>query len=415
MIPDSVFDSVFDLIPDSVFNSVFDSIPDSAFNLIFDSSTGTVTRSAGYYMAVKRKFISTRLLKEGMKIDQSIVDGTGRSLIEKGAYLDDFHIDYLQGKGIGGVYIQEGEPDDDELELQIPQYTKELIEKSRVEDRAKVKLTEDVRQRVGEGIQFLYSHTDDANFSEATNNVANELMSAIVDNDAVAIDISMLKVSDEYTFKHSVDVATMAMIVGKKHGLSDRDIHELGISGLLHDVGKSKIPNEVLNKAGRLTDEEFALMKQHTLFGFEILKKRNEFSDGIMRGVLQHHEKINGKGYPLGSTADKIHPYAKIISVADIYDALVTERPYKKGFPKGVAIEMIMSMTGELDFEAMKSFLSSVILYSVDSIVMLSNGERAKVVENNPENCLRPKVVGLKTGKLYDLASDINCASLIIQ
>ena len=85
-------------------------------------------------MAVKRRFISTRLLKEGMKLDQSIVDATGRSLIEKGAYLDDFHIEYLQGKGIGGVYIQEGEPDPDELEMQIPQYTRELIEKSRVND-----------------------------------------------------------------------------------------------------------------------------------------------------------------------------------------------------------------------------------------------------------------------------------------
>lgn len=366
-------------------------------------------------MAVRRKFISTRLLKEGMKLDQAIVDATGRSLIEKGAYLDDFHIEYLQGKGIGGVYIQEGEPDPDELETQIPQYTRELIEKSRVNDPVKVQLTESVRKRVGEGIQFLYNNTNAENFSEATNNVANELMNTIVDNDAVAIDISMLKVSDEYTFKHSVDVATMAMIIGKKHGLSDKEIHDLGIAGLLHDVGKSKIPNEVLNKAGRLTDEEFALMKQHTLFGFEILKNRKEFPESIMLGVLQHHEKINGKGYPIGSSAEKIHSYAKIISVADIYDALVTERPYKSGFPKGVAIEMIMSMTDELDFDAMKSFLSSVILYSVDSIIQLSNGEKAKVVENNSENCLRPKVVGLSSGKLYDLANDISCASLIIQ
>lgn len=369
-------------------------------------------------MAVKRKFISTRLLKEGMKIDQAIVDSTGRSLIEKGAYLDDFHIEYLQGKGIGGIYIQEGEPDPEELnelEMQIPQFTKEVIEKNRVEDRAKVQLTESVRKRVGEGIQYLYHNTDSENFSEATNNVANELMKTIVDNDAVAVDISMLKVSDEYTFKHSVDVATMAMIIGKKYGLSDREIHDLGIAGLLHDVGKSKIPNEVLNKAGRLTDEEFALMKQHTLLGFEILKKRNEFSDGIMRGVLQHHEKTNGKGYPLGNNAEKIHLYAKIISVADIYDALVTERSYKSAMPKGVAIEMIMAMTEELDFDAMKSFLSTVILYPVDSIIQLSNGEKAKVIENNMENCLRPRVVGLKTGKIYDLANDVSCASLIIQ
>lgn len=369
----------------------------------------------GLYMAVKRRFISTRLLKKGMRIDQSIVDSTGRALIEKGAFLDDFHIEYLQEKSIGGIYICEGEPDPDELELQIPQYTRELIEKNRVPDRAKVTLSESVRKRVGEGIQFLYNNTDSDDFSNATSVVAEELMQTITDNDAIAVDVGMLKVSDEYTFKHSVDVATMSMIIGRKYGLSNRELHDLGISGLLHDVGKSKIPNEVLNKPDRLTDEEFSLMKQHSLFGYEIIKDRNEFSEPIKLGVLQHHEKINGKGYPFGNNADKIHTFAKIISVVDVYDALVTERPYKKAFPKGVAVEMIMAMTGELDIDAMKSFLDSIILYSVDSIVTLSNGEKAKVIENSTTNCLRPKVVGLKSGKIYDLAGDLSCASLLIQ
>ncbi len=363
---------------------------------------------------IKRKFISTRLLKNGMKIDQSIVDGTGRALIAKGAFLDDFQIEYLHEKGIGGVYIQEGELDPEELEINISEHTKAVIEKNRVQDRAKVTLTESVRKRVGEGVQYLYSNADSEGFMEATNNVTNELMNAIFENDAVAVDIGMLKVSDEYTFKHSVDVATMAMIIAKKHGLKDGEIRELGISGLLHDVGKSKIPNEVLNKPGKLTDEEFALMKQHSLFGFEILKKRNQFSDGIVRGVLQHHEKMNGKGYPLGVPAEKIHKYARIISVADVYDALVTERPYKKAFSKRDAVEMIMAMTGDLDIDVMQSFLNSVILYPVDSVVELSNGEKAKVVENSTEYTLRPKVVGLQSGKIYDLAGDINCASIII-
>jgi putative nucleotidyltransferase with HDIG domain len=349
-----------------------------------------------------------------MRIDQAILDKTGRALIEKGAYLDDFQIEYLMSKGIGGIYVREGEPDADELELQIPQYTREVIEKTRVEDRAKVKISESVKKRVGEGIQYLYSNTDSENFAETSENVSDELMKAIFDNDAVAIDIGNLKVSDEYTFKHSVDVATMAMIIGKKYGLNKQEIREIGLSGLLHDVGKSKIPLEVLNKPARLTDEEFALMKQHSLFGFQILKDRHQFSDGVMMGVLQHHEKLNGKGYPMGVTAEKIHKYAKIISVADVYDALVTERPYKSGFPKSDAVEMIMAMTGELDIEAMQSFLETIILYPVDSVVLLSNGEKAKVVENNKENAMRPKVVGIKSGKIYDLLGDVNCANIII-
>lgn len=363
---------------------------------------------------VKRKFVSTRLLKEGMRIDQSIVDRTGRAMIERGAFLDDFQIEYLLSRGVGGIYVSEGEPDDDELEIQIPQYTREVIEKVRVEDRAKVKISESVKKRIGEGVQFLYSNTKSENFAEATENVTDELMKAIFDNDAVAIDINVLKVSDEYTFKHSVDVATMAMIIGKQYGLTRDEVHEIGVAGLLHDLGKSKIPLEVLNKPGKLTEEEFAMMKQHSLFGLQILKEGNQFSEGIMMGVLQHHEKLNGKGYPMGVPGDKIHKYAKIISVADVYDALVTERPYKQGFMKGEAIEMIMAMTDELDYEAMKSFLHTVIIYPVDSIVTMSNGEKAKVVENNKENAMRPKVVGLKSGKVYDLANDVSCANLII-
>ena len=170
----------------------------------------------------------------------------------------------------------------------------------------------------------------------------------------------------------------------------------------------------ILNKPERLTEDEFAMMKQHSLFGFQILKNKDHFSGDILRGVLQHHEKMNGKGYPLGVEARQIHRYARIISVADVYDALVTERSYKKGFPRGEAVEMLMAMTEELDLNILKNFLGTVILYPVDSYVNLSNGERARVVANNLENCMRPKVVSIKTGKVYDLANDIQCANLII-
>ena len=366
-------------------------------------------------MAVKRKFIPTRQLKTGMKIDQAVTDATGRALIAKGAYLDDFQIEFLMSKG-GGIFIAEGEPDPDELEagIQIPEKTREVIEKVRVEDRSKVKLKEDVKKRVGEGIQYLFKNTDSQSFIDETENVSNELLHAITDDDAVAIDISILKVSDEYTFKHSVDVATMAMIIGKNYGLTKDEIREIGISGLLHDVGKSKVPTEILNKPAKLDEKEFEIMKNHSLLGYNILKENKKFPMSIMSGVLQHHEKINGTGYPMGVTGDKIGKYAKIIAVADVYDALVTERPYKTGFAKREAIEMIMAMTQELDIKAMKSFLKSVILYPVDSVVKLSNGQVAKVVENNPLNALRPKVVEIETGTVYDLASDIKCASILI-
>ena len=364
---------------------------------------------------ITRRFVRARALEEGMKIDQTIKNQQGRVLIARGTILDEYLIDSLKKLQIAGVYISEGEEDPEKEEVEISKKAEEKIEKLMVSDRSKVKLSESVKKRVAEGVQFLYSGIDSENFENATSSITNELMKAITDNDAIAVDIGALKVSDEYTFKHSVDVATMAMIIAKKYGLSDQEIYEIGIAGLLHDIGKSKIPNEVLNKPGRLNDDEFALMKQHTLLGYQILKNKKDISAGVKMAVLQHHEKINGKGYPLGLSEEKINIYAKIMSVADIYDALVTERPYKKAFSQRDAVEMIMSLTGELDITAMKSFLGSVILYPANSIVNLSNGEKAKVVKNDPDYVLRPKVVGLVSGRVYDLAKDIKCASIIIQ
>ncbi|MBQ2804117.1 MAG: HD-GYP domain-containing protein [Lachnospiraceae bacterium] len=348
-----------------------------------------------------------------MIIDQSLMDRTGRVLIARKTSLDAFMIKELGKMGVGGVYIREGEEEPEELEIS-PQAA-EVIQKLEKEDKKKVKLTESVKKRVSEGIQFLYSDTSNNAFTDTANNIAGDLMKAISENDAVALNIDALKISDEYTFKHSVDVATMAMIIAKQMQMSQKDVYNVGVAGLLHDVGKSKIPNEILNKPGRLSEEEFEIMKQHSVYGYRILKEKEGICNEILMGVLQHHEKINGKGYPMNVLDKQICPYARILSVVDIYDALVTERPYKKAFSQRDAVEMLMSMTEELDINAMKSFLTSVILYPVGSIVSLSNGERARVVENNPGYPMRPKLVNVKTGKVYDLSGDVRCASIIIE
>lgn len=365
---------------------------------------------------VKRYYVRTDSLKEGMRIDQVIKDRMDRTLIARGTYLDAYLIEGIRKRKIHGVYIREGEedPEAEKPETPLPSFVRHNIEKHRTDDPAKVTLSESVKKRVSEGIQFLYNNSNSEQFTDTSNKITNDLMKAINDNDSLAVDISALKTSDEYTFKHSVDVATISMIIAKNQGMSQKDVYNIGIAGLLHDMGKSKIPLEILNKPAKLSDEEFAIMKQHSELGYEILKGKKGFTDTISLAVLQHHEKMNGKGYPLGCTADKITPYAKILSVADVYDALVTERPYKKSFSQRTAVEMIMSMTDELDITAMRGFLGSVILYPVDSTVQLSNGEQARVVENKTQSVLRPTVVGLKSGIVYDLANDLSCANIII-
>lgn len=367
-----------------------------------------------YYM-ITRRLVRTRQLQPGMKIDQAVVDKSGRNLVQRGSILDNYVIDSLLKMGVMMVYIQSGEETAGDIEKSISPQARKQIERLHTDDRSKVELSDSVKTRVAEGIQFIYSNTESKELADATNNIASNLMNAINSTDAIAVDISALKTSDEYTFKHSVDVATMSMVLAKQQGLSQKQIYEIGVAGLLHDIGKTKIPLDILNKPARLTDEEFAVMKQHPVFGYRMIKDRDEFSNEICMAVLQHHEKMNSKGYPVGFPSDKITPYARILTIADIYDALVTERPYKSAFSQRDAVEMIMSMTGELDLTAMKSFLESMILYPVDSIVELSNGEKAKVVMNNPHYILRPTVVGIKSGRVYDLSLDIKCANIIIK
>lgn len=364
---------------------------------------------------VKRRFLSTRMLESGMVIDQSIIDKSGRILVARKTSLDDYIINALQKMKISGVYIREGEEDLIDSDVEASPETLQKIEKLTKQDRSKVKLSESVKARVAEGMQYMFSNPRAEGFMDAANSISEELLKAITENDAIAVDIDILKISDEYTFKHSVDVASMAMIIAKQYGMSNKDVYQIGVAGLLHDLGKTEIPNEILNKPAKLTEEEFALMKTHPVLGYNLLKEKPNMVSEILLGVLQHHEKIDGGGYPLGLESPRICPYAKIIAVADIYDALVTERPYKKGFSPRDAVEMIMAMTAELDMKMIQVFLSSVILYPVEALVKLSNGETAKVVENSVNYPTRPKVVGLSSGKVYDLAGDVKCANIIIE
>ena len=349
-----------------------------------------------------------------MKIDQSVVDRLGRNLITRGSVLDEYLIDSLIKLGVMTVYIQDGEEDPFDYDSITCKKAQEEITRLRKDDPSKLTLSNSVKERISTGIQYIYNNTDSPDFVSHTSNITTNLMNAIDSNDAIAIDINALKTSDEYTFKHSVDVATISMILAKNSGMNQQQVYEIGIAGLLHDIGKTQIPIEILNKPARLTDEEFAVMKQHPVFSYRMIQDNADFSQEIKLAVLQHHEKTNQQGYPMGCTAEQITPYARILAVADIYDALVTERPYKSAFSQRDAVEMIMSMTGELDFNAISTFLNSMILYPVDSIVKLSNGETARVVKNTPHYILRPTVVGLESGKVYNLGEDLACASIII-
>ena len=352
-------------------------------------------------------------LQEGMVVGRSIVDRLGRHLIESDSVINQYAIDELAGYGIRTVLVKPdsyGRKNKDQLSKTAEYAVREL----RRADAPCVVLQDSVKQRITKGIEYINQNPVSHEVAKTAGWVTEELMKAIEDNGAVAININALKCSDEYTFKHSIDVATISMVIAREQKKSRKEIFEIGMAGLLHDIGKTKVPSDILNKPARLTDEEFEIIKNHSLYSYQIVANNKEIPFDVKAGILQHHEKMNGTGYPHGLTASNIHPYAKIISVADIFDALVTERPYKKGKTQREAVEMLMAMSNELDFEALQSFMRVLILYPVDSTVLLSNGEKARVVCQNEGVMLRPVVVGIETGNIYDLSAK-QCAGIVIE
>ena len=229
---------------------------------------------------IRRKYVPLRIVQSGMMIDQAIIDRAGRVLIARRTRLEDFHIDALKKMGVTGIYTCEGtedvKPADADKPQELPEPLQKKYEQVKVKDPAKVQISESVRSRVAQGVQYLYQDTQSPDFTNASRSITDDLLRAIEDNDAVAVDIGALKISDEYTFKHSVDVATMSMIVAQKYGLDDKQVYEIGIAGLLHDIGKS-------------VDHD--MEGSHIQIGVDLCRKYKE-SPIIINAVEAHHGDV---------------------------------------------------------------------------------------------------------------------------
>ena len=192
---------------------------------------------------------------------------------------------------------------------------------------------------------FDNEKVETAVFTEATDVILQEVSKNLEKIDC----ISQLRIFDEYTFSHTVNVSTYSSAIGITLGLSEKDIKELALGALLHDVGKMLVPLDILNKPAKLDPEEFEIMKSHTLLGYRYIKKNLEVSDDVARVALDHQEKYSGGGYPHGLKGKEINLYAQVASIADVYDALTSNRVYKRAFTSEEAIEIMIS-EGEKSF-----------------------------------------------------------------
>lgn len=266
-----------------------------------------------------------------------------------------------------------------------------------------------------ESIQTIYDNINKPDeIANNINKLSTELCTFIHNSDSLGINIAKLKVSDEYTYKHSVDVGTISAVIAAAMDMSEEAIHNIAVAGVLHDLGKEKIPLEIINKPARLTPEEFAIMKKHPVYGYQILRDAKEISEPIRQGVLNHHENFDGTGYPRGLKNTELHMIEKIIAVADVFDALVTARPYKTAKTPAQAIEIMFTMSNKFDINIFKSFLSVINAYPNGTNIKLSNGKEATVIAQNKSYPLRPIIRLNDTNEEINMSSDMEYLSVVI-
>jgi HD-GYP domain-containing protein (c-di-GMP phosphodiesterase class II) len=223
--------------------------------------------------------------------------------------------------------------------------------------------------------------------------------------------LAEISTTDVYTFAHSIDVCAFSIYMGFYYGYKKDDLLKLGIGSILHDLGKAKIPPEILNKPGKLTDQELKEIKNHPVFGYNMLMDSisDQLSGNSLDIVLNHHERYNGSGYPRGIKRDEIGDMASICALSDIYNAMTTERVYRKAFPPNEAYELIMTY-GDLNFKLrlIRIFSSCVCPYPVATLVLLSTGEIGCVTATNRNLAFRPVVTVFETKERVDLSRELS-------
>jgi len=234
--------------------------------------------------------------------------------------------------------------------------------------------------------------------------LAQQAEKIVQDETAVLGHLAMIHNTDGYIFKHSVNVGIIAGLIGKWIGYTGTKLKELILAGFLHDIGKTQIPLPILNKPNKLSSCEWQVIKQHPVLGFELLQSPAPPTEDVLSGVYQHHERVDGRGYPRGLSGPQISLVAKIIAIADIYDAMTSDRSYRNAETPFQAIEEIhRQMFGKLDPELCNIFISKARESFIGMEVQLSDGSEATVMAIDQTTIAKP-ILRKKTGCYTNLA-----------
>ncbi len=337
--------------------------------------------------------LSSDQLSTGMIVGRSIFDASGRMLLAEGQVLNKRYIQRIQDHNIPTIYI------DEKLGIED---SPSPVNASTILNATNC-LKESFQQCAQNGkinVSAIRAHVD---------NIIDDLIS----NSDVLIGMSDLKSYDQYTYQHSVNVAILALMMGLSNAYTRPQLQGLGIGAMLHDIGKMGIPIEILNKPGSLNDEEITVMNQHPWNGFNLIRESGEIALLSAHVALQHHERMDGSGYPRSLSGANIHEYAQITAVADVFDALISDRPYRPAFNNQEAINIIEEARGKhLCSEYVDLLLAHINLCPPGTVVLLNTKDIAIVTKENTADTMRPQIrlIFNKQQKAYEMDRVVDLA-----
>ena len=354
------------------------------------------------------KRVYTAKLKSGFLVKENVfVTDSNLPIVKEGTILTDHVIELFIAHGVTQVLVDDpaasSELDEDEPLPEVEPF-----------------LSEKLRDEALNGIRRMFTIVSagaaEENMTTAfqavreIGEVVDELVDTLSDEANAFVHIAGIKSYDDYTYHHSLSVAVLSIAIGKGLGLSEPEQRLLGRSAMLHDIGKTLVPVELINKPGRLTDEEFAIIREHPALGYDYLLKMKMADERILPGVLYHHEKLDGRGYPRGVSGNDLPVFSRIVAIADVYDAITSYRSYRKPMPPRDAMELIMSETG-FDYDIVKTFIEKIEPYPVNTCVVLSNMKQGIVIDTSSSQ--RPIIRLRGSGEIVDLL-DIRNLNLVI-